>query len=893
MARAERTTPSIRRQPESLFERPWPWIVLFALLGILVVALSFLGIRALQGPEESSSSTWLLIVALGVITLLLILTTFFYSARKRLLQERLGGTMLAWLKSHVWLGVVALIAALAHAFLFPLDLRLSSGWVTTLILAILVLSGMAWRLVYQTTPRKVPDAVGNLSIIDTRDRLERLRIEIDKVKVGKSEAFQAAVDDLAARRRTAQDIEHYLRGLEATEALAWERAKTLAADLDRETVRERRQRKLAKFMQGWRAVHLPLAALLLVALMFHLFDVFNVGQAFAGEAEKRFAGAEDCVTCHETIVDEWKLSMHRNAQTSSTTRAQTPITLKQQPDFGRACVNCHAPLGVKFTQRAVFPLFEPDPVGDPQGVTEEGVNCVICHTQEKAPREEEGIKDTFKIGERGQLNFGTMFGPPLTNPDAIPNSVHDVATGFMDNDVNSSQMCSACHNVLVDIKGKPLPKDEAATEPLDNSGDDDGDGILNENEPDQAGDLILQTTYNEWEDYVAQEGKSAQTCVECHMPATTGPIVDSGPPMLGNVERDRQTHSFVGVDYDMNAAYYAAPGMPEDAMKTVLEEREVLLRNTVELSVKTGQADAGGLVTATVKLDNITGHNFPSGFAFARQWWIEISAKDASGDDVCLADAATPEGSVKSPCSSGVIKSTTEELKTCDTTNSVLDNSDAAAPPTNLDGDVQLNKRSIAPLGECDPWLVNLQKILTDADPDGDGVATEVAFQSLEPNIVRNRARFVPFEDGTQQVLAAIPATESDSYAYVFDASKAQGDIDVTATLRLRHLPPYFVQELDRLGSYAGELTAGKLLENMTIVDVASNKKLPEVLTTPSPEEFTNDKLVSLGKVQAPPAALGMGGSDGDGSEGGAELLLLGLLIPLAFGVRGARRFEP
>lgn len=860
---------------------------MFVVLVVLVLAASFFGIRALQAPEPSSGSTFMLIVLLGFVTLALILTTFFYSARKRLLQERVGGTMLAWLKSHVWLGVVALVAAFAHAFLFPFSTSLTSGKVTTIILVLVVVSGALWRLVYGRVPGRVPGEVGNLSVTDTRHRLEDLRVEIDKVRVGKSQAFQAAVDDLANRRRSMAEIEHFLTGLEATESLAWDRAKLLAERLERETVREARQRKLSKLMQGWRAVHLPLAALLLVAVAFHLYDVFNVGRAFADEPQKRFAGAEDCTTCHQTIVDEWKLSMHRNAQTSTITRAQSPVTLNEQPDFEKACVNCHGPIGVKFTQTAIFPLFEPDPIGNPEGVLEEGVNCVICHARGKPPHEIEGADDNFAIGERGQLSFGTMFGPPLKNPDTIPNSTHDVATGFMDNEINSSQMCSACHNVVVDIKGQPLPGDKRNTEPAQNSGDSDGDDVLDENEKDVEGDLILQTTYNEWEDYVVKEGNDALSCVECHMPALKGPIVDEGPPALGNAERPRNLHTFVGVDYDMNADYYTAAGMPENAMETVLEEREELLKSTVDMSVEVSQPNAQGQVTATVKLDNLTGHDFPSGFAFARQWWIEISAKGPNGDEVCLADAATPEGTVESPCSSGVVKSTTQELKQCDTANSSLDNSDAFEV-ANLNGDVDLNPASVAPLDDCDPWLVNLQKILTDADANDDGTAREVSFQSLLPNIVRQRKRFVPFADGTQQILASFPATESEVYDYVFNAEGQ--DIDVTATLRMRHLPVYFVKSFDKFDSFAEGITARKLLENMTIVDVASNKDLGEVRTIPSPEEFSNERLVASGRASAP---VGTVRADGGASSRSSAVLMFALLIPLAVGVRRARRFEP
>ena len=880
--------PSIRR-PTTLFERPGPWIGLFGFIAALLLILAFLGIRALQ-DDPSRSATWLLIALVGFIALVLILVTFFYSARKRSLQERLGGTMMAWFKSHIWLGLVALIAALAHAALFPFSGILTSGKITTILLILLVASGIAWRVVYGSTPRKVPGDVGNLSLIDTRKRVDELTIEIEKIKVGRSEAFQSAVDDLAMRRRSLQEIEHYLRGLDENELQAWERAKITAMNLERESARSERQRKYARFMQGWRSVHLPLAALLLGALIFHLGDVFNVGRVFDSEPEKTFASSEDCSTCHAEIVDEWKLSMHRNAQTSTTTRAQTPVTLREEPGFGKACVNCHAPTGVKFTQTAVFPLFEPDPVNNPAGVENEGVTCVICHTREEPPDEGEGASDDFAIGERGHFELGTMFGPPLD--DAIPNSAHDVETGFMGDDNSSSQMCAACHNVIVDIDpndGNP----PVEVDPDADHNDSDGDGVLDENDFSDRDDLlILQTTYNEWEDYLSEFGDDAESCVDCHMfPLDPGEIA-SQPPALGAPERERNLHSFTGVDYDMNASYYTQPGMPEDGMEIVLEERELLLRNTVALTVDVGEVNENGNVNATVNLRNLTGHSFPSGFAFARQWWIEISAQTASGQEVCLTAINTPDGiQIPSPCASGVIEEVQDELKTCDLAGTSLDNSDAASK--GFDGDVIFNPESISPLEDCDPWLTNMQKILTDGDDNGDGVLDEVSFQSFKPDIVRLRTRLVDddlTDDFPQTILKEMKPEETRSFTYTFDASGAGGEaIDVTATMRMRHSPPYFVRSFDDEGTFAGGLNSDDLLANMTVVDIASNKELPDDITTPPAADFATERLFASGRAERPRVTEKAGSAP---VRGGALLLAL-LVLPLAVGVRRGLRHEP
>ena len=89
------------------------------------------------------------------------------------------------------------------------------------------------------------------------------------------------------------------------------------------------------------------------------------------------------------------------------------------------------------------------------------------------------------------------------------------------------------------------------------------------------------------------------------------------------------------MDYDLNAAYYGQKGMPQDALKRVLEDREKLLASVAE-QVEVG-APPRGRTKATVAVQNLTGHDFPTGFAFARQFFLEVSAGTASGQQVCLA----------------------------------------------------------------------------------------------------------------------------------------------------------------------------------------------------------------------------------------------------------------
>ena len=826
--------PTVRR-PRSFFERSWLWIAVSLLIGSAAVAVSYFGIRRIQeAAAPSAKQAFLLISILGGLTLLLILLTFFYQVRKRVLQEAVGGTMLAWLKAHVWLGIVALVAAFAHAIVFPVTTQVSSGKITAAIMLVLVISGILWRIVYARVPPHVADSVGNLAIRDTAEAIVTVNVELDKLMAGKSKVFRSAMQDLRTHRRHVREIEKDLGKFDPSERDTWDGVKAKIKTIDDLRKRENKQQRYSRLMQGWKAIHLPLAALLLGSVAFHLYDVFNVDRSIGNKPHHDYASSADCARCHSEIVDEWRLSMHRDAQTSTTTAAQSIFALQKFPDFKKVCVNCHAPIGVKFSQKATFPLSEPNPLDNPTRVEEEGVTCVVCHTMPHPPAEIAGADDKFPIGKRTGTSFGTLFGPTLKDPNQIPSTAHDVAAGFMTSTVTSSQMCAACHNVKVDMNGNGIvnPAFAAGAAQAGPPVDSDHNGVLDQNELDiengKLADLALQTTYDEWQDYLASHGGQGAGCVDCHMPAArASSLVDRPGGFLKPANRPRQTHEFIAVDYDLNDKYYRQKGMPKNGLQTLLENRESFLAQIGTVSA-TVAAPANGRINATVELHTFEGHSFPTGFAFARQFWFEVSAKTASGKPVCL--APDPHG-LPSPCASGRIDSPQQELATCEAAGNGL--AFGAEPFGNPVKDLKVKLSASAPTDKCDPWLVNFQKILTDGDKDGDGVFNEVAHQSLLADIVKLRVR-----TADEQIIRPIPSGGTAKFDYQFLADQAGGEpVIVTAVLRLRHIPPYFMKALD--GFYPKGLTSKDLLKNMTVVNVASNQPLASPRTSPAPSSFS------------------------------------------------------
>src|SRR5439155_15830515 len=114
-------------------------------------------------------------------------------------------------------------------------------------------------------------------------------------------------------------------------------------------------------------------------------------------------------------------------------------------------------------------------------------------------------------------------------------------------------------------------------------------------------------------------------CMGCHATATPGSIVDSAPFGQSPPQRVVHNHAFVGVDYDLTPGH---PGLSNAEFKKVLAERQALLQSAADLKVQKPKVQ-GHKLTAVVRIQNVgDGHTLPTGFAFVRQMWLEVKAKD-------------------------------------------------------------------------------------------------------------------------------------------------------------------------------------------------------------------------------------------------------------------------
>ncbi|HXJ66936.1 MAG TPA: multiheme c-type cytochrome, partial [Actinomycetota bacterium] len=816
------------RRVRRMWERPLPWLIV-AVVGFLgAIAFGYGMIKLIQGANgaDGRGAFWL-ITLLGVFVVIVSGLTFLYTFRKRSrrVQEGSKATMMSWFKAHIWLGLLAFGLVIAHVLVRPITWNFSTGKLALIVFAILILSGILWRIVYRRVPPQVARGPHNLAVADTADRLEENQTSIDRIAAGKSPMFQSLVQ-ARLHGQAPSALDPQAAQLPDHERAAWVEINTLAYNREGLLKREERQVHYRKWLQRWKLLHIPLAAIFFGLVAVHILDVFGAGKAIAGGEAAQFPSSETCVNCHSQIAREWRSSVMAHGVTSPFMVAQTNLAVEENAKEGHAidqlCVNCHGPIGASITGSSTLPYPGTADSSDPAATSKrdlilaEGVSCVVCHALGTQPPGVLAGASPWPAKESGNSSLGSFQGPPQSDPNLVPVPDHQVLTnGFMHSDLAASNLCGACHVVEVDINH---------------------DGHISRFANPQP-DLVLQTTYLEWQ----HEYHRQQSCMSCHTTQSNSAIVDGGPFGSGGPVRDGvDSHTFFGVDYDLVPNH---PGISDADFQQQLDDISNLLHSAASVSVDTGTVKVGknNELQAKVNVADIgNGHQLPTGFAFVRQMWLQVQAQatEPNGTKVPVCLASFSKG-LTSPCVSGDIGAT-DDLAYCQAGDVAKLFPDAKFS----DAQIVLAPGATKPIGKCDPWLASWQKILTDGPAPKPGqIRHEVAYQTAVADIVRTRHRiaddlpmgpmgppgFPGLPDPKHKGQFLVPPGEFVPIPYDFVLEDANGKplpkgtkITVTATLRFRHLSPYFIRSLKDY--YPDNLTPDELISNLRIVDMTSGQ---------------------------------------------------------------------
>ncbi|MBX3191663.1 MAG: hypothetical protein KF819_32015 [Labilithrix sp.] len=759
-------------RPVGFFERHWPW-ALFGLSVALILTLftSILATGILEkiddlrfGPNLRGYTFGG--ITMGLLSLFFVLLTLWYSARKR--RNVTGASLMTWLWMHVYFGLLAVVAAVLHAGVGLVSLSFSTGKLLFVLFGIIAASGIFWRLTYAFVPAKAAKATLNYSKEGALHRAEEQLLEIEKITAGKAPELQRVKEALLAREVPPHELAAMANTLAPDDRALLEEIVQLAASRRRALARIPLQAKFTSRLQWWRIVHVPLAFLFLFALFFHVLGAFDthrkvlpVGTASEGPLSA-FRSSEECRYCHKTIYDQWKDSMHAHALNSPLTIVQNNLDMKHTlagmptPDPRRMCINCHGPAVAAMIDGDILPLRS--------ARADEGIECVACHQLPEPVTPGGGAlarlyQDTLI---RGDMFFGRLESP-------VANPFH--RSGRTKTFEEPERLCATCHNVNYDKNN-------------------DGKIV-------KGVDLVLQTTFDEYREY--QRGGGRSTCMNCHMPVVPGlksaadgavvPFTQDYPAP----DRKVHDHSFVGVDYPLDLVAKRDPQKPK---------RAALLASAAGFTLDETRTDPKNL-NLKLSIENRTGHSLPTGFAFARQMWIELIVKDAAQNTIF---------------SSGVVAKSDDDL--CDAATF---------------GDTSNQLRGfVVGCTQVDNQLVNIQLKLVDkiaalADGNGQAVLDEIGdhvlIQSKEGNETYLQhltgggvARIRPSDKAN---LAPIRTLQRKTFGYAVPLPGNVRSGSFTARLLFRNLPPYWVRGMAREQPPKELPRLEPLIPNLQIVEMA------------------------------------------------------------------------
>ncbi len=329
-----------------------------------------------------------------------------------------------------------------------------------------------------------------------------------------------------------------------------------------------------------------------------------------------FAGSGECLLCHNSMVDasgasvgildDWRSTMLANAGKDPLWQAKVSheglVNPEHKAVLEDVCTRCHFPVGnhnAHHNMQALYSLAE----GQADSLALDGIQCTVCHQ----------ITEQTLGTYTGNIIVGTnkqiwgQYTSPFVNP-MINFTGYTPAYGQQ---IEDARLCGSCHTLItnsVDLNG--VPTGEA---------------------------FVEQALYHEWEnsDFPA----IGTTCQGCHVPSIDDLVKISSRPWWLDSRSPFGKHHFAGANVFMTKLlrdFADEIGVTATTVQfdSTLSRSEKMLKHSIQLTIdETGRTP--DTLSVKLKLQNLAGHKFPSGFP-SRRAFVQLVAVVENGDTLFI-----------------------------------------------------------------------------------------------------------------------------------------------------------------------------------------------------------------------------------------------------------------
>ena len=497
---------------------------------------------------------------------------------------------------------------------------------------------------------------------------------------------------------------------------------------------------------------------------FALFGLLSLTMTAHAEVDtfttSHFSGSGNCTMCHDNLTDtsgddvsivkDWGSSMMANATKDPLWRAKVATELERNSHLSSVlndkCSKCHAPVAnyeITQVQGNAITLFGPEGILDPSHALYDagmnGVTCTACHQimDDGNLGTLAGSSGHYSINDTKTIygQFSDIFGNPMVNQTGY--------TPQYSAHMSDSAVCATCHNLKT-------PYVDAA-------------GTIVTTTPES--EFPEQQPYTEWQNSIFDDaGSNPQSCQDCHMPHTTAKV-SNRPNWLGTKEGFAR-HELVGSNTTMltmlrdNAA---ALDVTSNNMNDAIDNARAMLQSSATVEIVSASV-TDGILEATVKVVNNSGHKAPTAYP-SRRMWLNFKVTDSNSNVVFESGAFNANGSITGADNDGdqsIYEPHYDLITSADQVQiyeTIMGNTDSNVTFTLLRGSQYLKDNRLTPQG--------FDKMVVPSDVAVHGAA----FNDADFNL------------GSDEIVYRIPVA-------------ASGDLDISVDLNFQTFQHGFIQDL-------------------------------------------------------------------------------------------------